>query len=117
MALCVKGKLGKLGTNLAQHVEGRRIPVGEGVPGWYGPLGTQVGAFPRFTERRRFVRKRAENTLQAASRFLLLGSWEEVRRIYRVYIKAVIGRRDLGVRLRPIGAYSPVGIIDMRLGV
>jgi hypothetical protein len=29
----------------AHHVGGRRIPVGEGVPGWYGPLGTQVGAF------------------------------------------------------------------------
>jgi hypothetical protein len=32
-------------TNLAQAVEGRRIPVDGGVPGWYGPLGTQVGAF------------------------------------------------------------------------
>ena len=25
--------------HLAQHVEGRRIPMGEGVPGWYGPPG------------------------------------------------------------------------------
>jgi len=70
---------------------------------------------PNFSGRRRFERKRAEITLQAASRFL--SSWEEVRRVYRVYIKAVIGRRDLGVRLRPIGAYTPVGIIDMGLGV
>ncbi len=91
--------------NLAQHVEGRRIPVGEGVPGWYGPLGTQVGAFPRFTETRRFERKRAKNTLQAASPFLLLGSWQEARRVYGVaqeraitdpsplQIRAIIHRR------------------------
>jgi hypothetical protein len=33
-----------------------------------------------------------------------------------VDIKPVIGRADLRVRLRPIGAYTPVGIIDMGLG-
>jgi hypothetical protein len=101
---------------LAQHVEDRSIPVGEGVPGWYVPLGTQVGAFPRFTERRRFERKKAKNTLQAASPFLLLGSWQEVRRVYGVHIKPIIERWELRVRLRPIGAYTPVGIIDMGLG-
>jgi len=90
--------------NLAQHVEGRRIPVGEGVPGWYGPLGTQVGAFPRFTETRRFERKRTKITFQAASQFVC--SWQEVRRVYGVHIKPVIGRADLRVR-----------IIDMGLGV
>jgi hypothetical protein len=67
--------------------------VGEGVPGWCSPLGTQGERAPSFSERRRFERKRAVITLQAASRFL--GSWEEVRRVYRVYIKAVIGRGDL----------------------
>jgi len=101
--------------------------VDGGIPGRYSPLGTQVGAFPRFTERRRFERKKAEVTIQAASRFLFLGSWQEVRRVpvcvrsrtgrYGVHIKPVIGRQDLRVRLRPIGAYIPVGIIDMGLGV
>jgi hypothetical protein len=33
----------------------------EGVPGWYSPLGTQGGATLRFTERRRFERKKADN--------------------------------------------------------
>jgi hypothetical protein len=32
-------------------------------------------------------------------------------------IEDIIGRGDLLVRLRPIGAYTPVGIIDMGLGV
>jgi hypothetical protein len=56
--------------------------------------------------------KGAENTPHAASRFL--GSWQKVRREFRaclyiarrqLYIKAVIGRADLRVR-----------IIDMGLG-
>jgi hypothetical protein len=47
--------------------------VGEGVPGWYGPLGTQVGAFPSFTETRRFERKRTKITFQAASHFFAHG--------------------------------------------
>ena len=40
----------------------------------------------------------------------------EVRRVYRVHIEPVIGRGDLRVGFRPIGAYTPVGIIDMGLG-
>ena len=35
---------------------------------------------------------------------------------YGAYIKAIIGRADLRVGFRPIGAYTPVGIIDMGLG-
>jgi len=64
------------------------------------------GSNPKITERQRFERKKAENTLQAASRFLFLGSREDIRWVYGVPIKPVIGRGDLRV-----------GIIDMGLGV
>ena len=47
--------------------------MGEGVPGSYGPLGTQVGAFPRFTETRRFERKRTKITFQTATNFFAHG--------------------------------------------
>ena len=59
------------------------IAVDEGVARWYSGCERKGERAPSFTERRRFERKRAEITLQAASRFL--GSWEEVRRVYRVY--------------------------------
>ena len=55
------------------------IAVDEGVARWYSGCERKGERAPSFTERRRFERKRAEITLQAASRFL--GSWEEVRRV------------------------------------
>ena len=47
--------------DLAQDVEEWRIAVDEGFPVWYGPLGTQGGASPRFAERLTFEGKRGEH--------------------------------------------------------
>jgi hypothetical protein len=93
------------GTNLAHHVEDLRIAVDEGVLGWYSPLGTQGGASPRFTERRRFERKKAEVTLQAASRFL--GSWQEVRR-EPVCVRSRTGRYGVHIASIELRAESRV---------
>ncbi len=41
-----------------------------GVLGWYGPPGTQVGAFPRFAERWRFEGKRTKDHPPPAGGFL-----------------------------------------------
>jgi hypothetical protein len=68
--------------NLAQHVEGWRIAVDEGVARWYSGCERKGERAPSLIERRRFERKRAEITFRAASRFL--GSWEDGRPGYGV---------------------------------
>jgi len=63
----------------------------------------QGGANPSFAERWRFEGKRGEH--HPACRISVSISDREIRRIFRVYIKTVIARADLRVR-----------IIDMGLG-
>jgi hypothetical protein len=51
---------------IPHHVEGKMIAVDEGVAIWYSGCERKGERAPSFTERRRFERKRAEITLQAA---------------------------------------------------
>ncbi len=79
--------------NLACHVEGKMIAAYEGVARWHSGCERVEGASPRFTERWGFERKHDGDHHPCHES--IFGLHEEVRRVFLVYINAVIGRGGL----------------------